>query len=176
MLTKNFYYALSGYIRRVGAKGYTANGFVDADGTALGSVDCGTTTKPASVLGAMSVANTNYYKTGEGVVFGTGTTPPTVHDYEMDSPITGSDVISVTTPGESGVYVTIDDVCMRVSTTYDVTNLTEQELAISEIGLFGLYRTSDPLLYDHTVLDEPIIVPAGQTMPITYEIKFPYGV
>lgn len=175
MLTKNFYYALSGYVRRIGAKSYTTSGFVDADGVSLGEVDCGSTAKPASVLGPLCMVNTDYYKTGEGVVFGTGTTPPTVNDYEMESPITGSTVISATAPGEAGVYVTIDETCMRISATYDVTNLTDQELALSEVGLFGCYRTSDPLLYDRTVLAEPIVIPAGQTVPVNYAIKFPYG-
>lgn len=176
MLTKNFFRILDGYIRRTGAKSYTVAGLVNYNGSISSDLSVGASTKPQEILGALGTPRADtYYGTAGGVYFGTGTTPAKPDDFRMESPITDSSVLHVDAPGETGVYRSFDGDCYRISASYDVTNTTDHDLAISELGLFGAYSSTQAYLYDHTVLDEPIIIPAGATMPINYAFEFLYG-
>ena len=65
---------------------------------------------------------------------------------------------------------------VRISATHQVTNNTDADIAVSEIGCFGnLSASGKPFLLDHTVLETPVVVPAGKTVTMEYVIKFPYG-
>ena len=179
MLTKNFYAVLAGLLRRRDALTYSVS-IVNCTGTTQTTDSFFTQTVPYSLLGA--ITNGKSWKDGSkhgnwyGTFFGTGRTPATVDDYVLESPITSTE-ITHSSPGTTGLHVSLNADHMLLSATHKVTNNTAQDLEIYEIGLYGcLTSGSDlPFLLDHTVLDEPIIVPAGQTVPIDYEIKFPYG-
>jgi hypothetical protein len=65
--------------------------------------------------------------------------------------------------------------CVRISVPHSVTNLTSQDITISEIGCLGQIESGNSFLLDHTVLETPVVVPAGKTIALEYAIKFPFG-
>lgn len=100
---------------------------------------------------------------------GTGTTAATEDDYKLEAPVTG---------------VTCDSAITAISgndskKTYTATfsNTTDADVVVTEIGFltnFYYYSTSinDNFLLDRIVLDTPIIIPAGESKAITYELGF----
>ena len=64
----------------------------------------------------------------------------------------------------------------RFSAVHQVTNNTDEEIAISEIGCFGsITNGGKVLMLDRTVLKTPVVIPPRETVPLEYVIKFPYG-
>lgn len=116
------------------------------------------------------------------VLFGTGTTAPTMDDYKMESPIssgmTASFLASATTIA--------DGVCTR-KYIYTLTNGTTNDITISEIGAFAYayyaktaeygdtnYTSAGAFMLDHTLLDEPVTIPADGVGQVTYTITMDY--
>lgn len=112
-----------------------------------------------------------------GIMLGTGTTPPTENDYNLENPIlsgisfvAGSVVIA---PAGDGSYVMYVD--------HVLTNKTEEDITINEVGLFGevCSRWSSntnwgirAVLLERTVLGEPFVIPAGKLRLFTYKLTF----
>lgn len=109
-----------------------------------------------------------------GVYFGTGSTPPSRSDIELEAPITSG--LSFTGSGNVLFYDEGDGV-YSASTTFTIKNTTSAEIVIREIGCFATgsgLTESGSLLYmmERTVLDNPITIPSGITKLITYKITF----
>ena len=114
------------------------------------------------------------YAVSTGVYFGKGTTPATKDDYKLESPITSG--LTITNPsyfvevhGGDGKYIWVSD--------FVVQNTSGAEVNISEIGLhLPFYYSGNSTYYltlaERTVLDEPIVIPAGATRVIEYKITF----
>lgn len=123
------------------------------------------------IIKAMLAPYTGIETLACGVLFGNGTTPPRVTDYTMESVIPSVGV-SITKP--SGVSINDTDEFWEVSATYGIYTKTT-DVTISEIGLFvncGVNgSTSDKVLIDRTVLETPIVIPAGQSKQVTYSIR-----
>ena len=161
MLTKNFY----SYIRATLQKQYAT--FTKPDGTTESS-DATANYPPFKVMNSWRSSNGT-----TGVSFGTGTTPPTVSDYEIES-ILDSSKISVAAPG--AVSFSRTDTYDEYSVTFGITNKTAAAITISEVGLTAMPVSGTYALVDRTVLDAPVTIPAGQSKQITYTIRFNYGV
>ena len=167
MLTKNFY----SYMRATLQK--TSVEFTKTDGN----------TSTANINGDSPPFNVMVYWSKAlnkiGVSFGTGTTPSTVSDYFLES-ILGDTQISVTVP--SAVTFSRVDTFDEYSVSFGVTNITDEAITISEVGLianplYGGSPTSSSNVYtlvDRTVLDAPVTIPAGQSKQIAYTIRFNY--
>lgn len=126
-----------------------------------------------------SVNNTN----SAGVAFGSGTTPATNTDYNMESiiPSTGISVVATTAAQayDSETQNTFGYV------NYTITNNSENDLTISEIGLFATLRATGTsgtyvnnnvnysVMLEHTILDNPVTIPAGEAGIIQYRFEFP---
>lgn len=108
-----------------------------------------------------------------GVIFGTGTTPPTIDDYYLS----GNLITSFT--ALTSVNVLIDDDGCTFTTTYTLTNTSENDFTVGEIGIMcnpastGSAAASKAL-YERTVLDTPITIPAGGIGVVTYTIRMNY--
>lgn len=109
-----------------------------------------------------------------GVIFGTGTTPATIDDYQM----AGEHYIDYAV---SYYYEAIyDESGVTNKCTYTLTNTLETSVTIGEIGLSipvsrgssSYYYTG--LLVERTVLDNPITIEPGGVGQVTYEIKMNY--
>lgn len=110
-----------------------------------------------------------------GVLFGTDPTPATLNDYKMGARITSG--ISVANPSKFIRTEDTDKGTVTYSATYSVTNTSEAEINIYEIGVFcpatnGSNSTTFGLMMEHTVLTEPIKITPGEIKAITYKLTF----
>lgn len=116
-----------------------------------------------------------------GIYFGSGSTPAAKTDYCLESPITSGLTISATYL----VYQNDGDGKYTVSMDYVVRNASGSEISISEIGAvsfmpssynsnntYNVNVVSYPFLWERTVLDEPITIPAGESKLVTYKLTF----
>lgn len=102
--------------------------------------------------------------------YGSGTTEPTADDYTLESPIS-------TLTGSSA---TCGKTASGKQYTQVVTNETNEDVTITELGLFVLVHIayneasamkSSIMLY-HEVLDTPVTLAPGQTATFTVELTF----
>lgn len=102
--------------------------------------------------------------------YGSGTTEPTADDYTLESPIS-------TLTGSSA---TCGKTASGKQYTQVVTNETNEDITITELGLFVLVNVayseasamkSSVMLY-HEVFDIPITIEPGQTATFTVELTF----
>ena len=103
-----------------------------------------------------------------GVMFGTNSTPPTFEDYTINN--TG-----VTVTGSIAKTVNINDngsVTAILNCT--LTNTGETEITISEVGLKVSLTNTGSVLFERTVLDTPVTIPAGGVGQVVYTITFNY--
>lgn len=120
-----------------------------------------------------ATTNVSNYTKFPGVRFGTGSKPATREDYALEKMLTSG--ITITNHRGSPGLIAKDGVYSYVS-TFSVTNTTWAELNIWEIGYYGHicnidYRHSD-ILFERTVLPEPIKIPPGETRAVEYRIVF----
>lgn len=114
-----------------------------------------------------------------GIYFGSGSTPATKSDYSLESPITSGLTITAsalqnTTDG-NGKYI--------YSTDFIVKNTTESEINIYEMGAVSQLPSKAitnvssaalcyPILFERTVLTEPITIAPGESKLVTYKLTF----
>ena len=161
MLTKNFYALMR-----------TASGKISSE-VITSSNTTATIVFDSSWYGIFSgMCAYNYAGGSQYVLFGNGTTPATVNDYKLESPITSN--ITVANPSSTTTEQTDNYILWTV--TFGVK--ASVETTISEIGLFSKAHMAGgaaETLVDRTVLETPITIPAGQSKQITYTIRFNYG-
>lgn len=99
---------------------------------------------------------------------GTGTVSPT--DYALFNDV--SDSIS-----QQSLIVTANGTSDGCEFIYQYlgTNLTENDITVTEVGLAKTYRsaqyTESTILFAKVILDEPITVPAGRSVSLTFMFK-----
>lgn len=126
---------------------------------------------------SMYVVRQNYTTSSNGgtggVIFGTGSTPPSIDDYCLSGEIvTGFNwTVSVNkTESDSGV---------SVKAIYTITNGNSESITIREVALMsslnGNYIGEAYCgLIERTVLDTPVTIPAGGIGQVEYTITFKY--
>lgn len=127
--------------------------------------------KPLSAFMSGKCQNVTTY----GVFFGTDSTPATESDYTLGAPITSG--LSITSPSNYALSENADTGEVTYSAIFTVTNNSGADINIYEIGWVcthtqGSNSQTFCSLLDRTVLNEPIILPAGATKFITYEVTF----
>ena len=103
-----------------------------------------------------------------GVMFGTNSTPPTFEDYTINNS-------GITVTGALDKTVNINDnggITAVLNCT--LTNTGEAEITISEVGLKASFTNTGSVLFDRTVLDTPVTIPAGGVGQVEYTITFNY--
>ena len=108
-----------------------------------------------------------------GVYFGTGSTPASLADYTLESPITKGLAFAGGLEGDSAYK----DGKAEVTARYIVTNTSDAEINIWEIGCFVPVQMSTNSSYqvvmmERTVLTEPITIPPGESKMVTYKVAF----
>lgn len=172
MLTKNFYNFVMAYVSRC----TIADGYRDISGDVKKAAPSSATQYMfdyMKVLTLTTSTNTGSSSTkGNGVRIGTGVTPATKDDYQLENQITSG--ISIVNP--SGITAKMEDGYVEVSATYTVTNTGTTAIAVSEIGLFGDAMSGNYtlIMYDRTVLESPIVLNPNQPKTLTYTIRFNY--
>lgn len=108
-----------------------------------------------------------------GIYFGSGSSPATKEDYKLEAPIASG--LGISNPSyftwvtpTSGVYI--------ATAAYAVTNTTDKDITIQEIGNFTNVANSQSRTYlvlmERTVLDEPIVIAPGESKLVTYKVTF----
>lgn len=143
----------------------------------VGSAGLGKWIKTArcqEISATITLANTSSdVTTGAGVFFGDSPAPATKEDYTLGNVITSG--LTITNPSNvtrkdegGGKYTFLADFIVR--------NTTAADINIYEIGLFNAPKTNTAVaalfLMEHTVLTEPIVIPAGESKLVTYAIRF----
>lgn len=117
-----------------------------------------------------------------GVAFGSGTTPATENDYTLEHQVTG---FTASTPSIETVYDT-ENWKIKARMDYSIANDTGADITISEIGLFDRSYSSNvrgdtvstsaantiAVLFDRTVLAQPITIPDGGAATVRYEFVY----
>ena len=116
---------------------------------------------------------------GCGVYFGTGTTEPTENDYNIETPLTNYNIIQVNTlPILTNIYTDAND-CLCVDLIYSIKNESNESVTITEVGMFSHTQQSGThraIMIDHTLLDEPLTMAAGEIKQFKYTIKMDWDI
>lgn len=163
MVTRNWYNGLKSQTMGV----VIPNGYTQVGGTKQPTSSESNQNAAYNIIWAFRQRNFTLKISGgfsPGIIVGSGTTPPTIDDYKLESMITAGLSASVVAQGT--------DSYIRILT---ITNTSDHDITISEIGTLGVgyynQSTSFPMLVDRTVLDTPVTIPAGGIGKIEYEIK-----
>lgn len=116
----------------------------------------------------MTAFKTSY--SGVGIVLGDGTTPPTIDDYKLS----GTVITGVT--GLMDIAKSCDDEGATVTFNITVINNNSEEITVGEVGACSLVGGTNAytVMYDRTVLDAPVTIPAGGVGQVTYTIRMNY--
>ena len=110
------------------------------------------------------IVNSSYAAGSYGLVFGDGTTPPQLTDYNLEN------VVETFTTSNTNISMTNNKLILGqvVTATSDMT--------ISEVGVFlysqNNYNKTKRCILTRTVLSEPVVLTAGQSKTFTAEIDF----
>lgn len=178
MITNNLYKILFGYVYNsstnsgsnnyVGPSSYPE--LVNIEGETKARANFGADYQLFDFVNTLSFASNGSINKNNTVYItvGTGTTEATRSDYNLEIP--NEDItISAATQGVKSDY-------SGKVYIFSLYNPTSNDITVTEIGLIGIVtkwsNTIVRILLDRTVLDTPIIIPAGESKPITYEIGF----
>ena len=140
-------------------------------------------TTPYVAIGSTSFVAGNISTESVGVVVGTGDTPATETDYNLANKITSG--LTGTVSQDYG-YDAVNNVNYTYMTV-TLTNTTDTDIIVKEIGMYVVYGTATTLggdvstgggrrkcaLTDRTVLETPVTVPANGSAVIRYQFDFP---
>lgn len=134
----------------------------------------GTEVKPASIGLQLSANSFKYIANGDSpltssgnVIFGTGTKEPDINDYALSG-----DIIKNLTAGITQA-VNFDATYHEIVTTYILTNGNGEAVTIGEVGVKN-YASKNGYLFERTVLDTPVTIPAGGIGQVTYTVRMNY--
>jgi len=144
----------------------------------------GFSTPPVKLNDPKQATTTNY---NGAIILGSSPTPssPTINDYDITDNITsGLNPTSVTVQSQNFVNGKI-----KLDLKFGLTNTSGSDITVSQLyyvlniprDAFYIHNTTDTpsgtgvrFLIDHTVLDSPITIPAGESATINYYIYWPY--
>lgn len=104
-----------------------------------------------------------------GIHLGTGTTPPTMDDYNLSGErISASNITAIATAKTNA-----EDTGCSNEISITITNNSSEDITIGEIG-YVVYNNSNYYLVERTVLDEPVTIPVDGIGKVTYTISLEY--
>lgn len=173
MITKNFKALLQAILQSSGSTG--SLGYIPAKSTGGGSCYIG---------GMMSRfpynVNTNAYFSyppNAGIYFGSGNTPATENDYDLETLITSG--LSASTPTVTRSADSDGNPFIQFMIT--ITNSSASPITIREVGYYqmisatnsygGMANSQWTFMLDRTVLDTPLTIPAGESGVLKYVLK-----
>lgn len=171
MLTRNYYKALAARISVNGSL-FKVKSWLNVDlnlGSNLG-VFFGEDSSSSAVpnMRLLQTKTTTY----GGVILGTGDTPPTLDDYRLSGTVISTFAYNSSFTSET------DGDGVTMQTVFTITNTGTEAFTIKEIGLIASTGTNASeqykMLYDRTVLDNPVTIPAGGVGQVTYTIRMDF--
>lgn len=111
-----------------------------------------------------SISSGQQHPFRRGIVFGSGTTPPQKTDYKLNNHITtGLTYSNNNTSTNNNV----------VSWVQTVQNTSDEQITITEVGLFSSYGNLKPItLLTRTVLDNPVVLQPNEVKTFTITIDY----
>jgi len=114
--------------------------------------------------------------TRNGIIFGSGTTPPSIDDYDLEAPIPHGTEAGELYYNASGLVYDIKSDRGVIHAYRTASNQSGEDVTVSEIGLAFIWRRSDgnyyPVLVLRDVLDEALVVPHTYTIEGRYIFEF----
>lgn len=168
MFLKNFYKYLAYGIAQESTILTTVNGTEDLRLPSLQYLQL--YSSGASYLNMRLVCNTNVASTAcNGVIFGNGSTPPTIEDFALS----GKQITSFTYSLASLSTNVLGDGAVERTGIYTITNTGTEDFTISEIGLVTCpaNNTKKTVLFERTLLETPVTIQAGGVGQVTYTIR-----
>lgn len=114
-----------------------------------------------------------------GVIFGDGTTPPSVDDYWLS----GTAITTIATTASGSVTLNGDGTITKTAIHTISNTSTTDDVTISEVGYvdYIAYLTNyngpnSYFLLDRTLLEEPVTIPPGGVGQVTYNVTFDIGI
>ena len=123
--------------------------------------------------GLMGGAKPGYTYGGDGqafVVLGTGNEPPALSDYKLSGDIVTGFGSTVSFSGENAG----DETYSQGTAVMTITNNNETDITIGEVGIVYQIGSRSSVLFERTVLESPITIPAGGVGQVTYTIRMNY--
>lgn len=123
----------------------------------------------------------------KGIAFGSGTTPATEDDYTIENLIrSGISVTYAPSDGFGSYFYDSEANSEDVYITFTITNTGSSSISISEICRFATFSLGSDygaavgtgasyrsaFLIDRTVLDTPVVIEAGSSGVIRYQMAF----
>lgn len=109
------------------------------------------------------------------IFVGTGTTPASIDDYNLENRITSGVTVTVASRTQTNIQRAYDSNEPLLFVNALVSNDTEEDITINEIGIVGCssttYADSVTFLYTRTVLLQSLTIPAGKTYQIRVDIN-----
>lgn len=168
MLTKNYYNVFA----------VLSTGITMSNGGVLPSGSKQTIYHHNSTLTALNfyagTSNVLTAVTGIGIVFGDGTTEPTIDDHKLS----GNIITNISKIGDSYSYKVTSDgyVCTK---TVIIKNTGTESITVGEVGWISLVNSGNSTafyaLLDRTLLDSPVVIPAGKSAQIDYSVCLNFG-
>lgn len=164
MFTKN-YYNLLALSRMVNLGTVLPLNFTALDGNVFNGFNQEKTGEALAWYETSSVITT----TDQGLIFGNGTTPPTLED----STLSGETITTLSQVSVSST-VTATQNGYQCKVTVIMTNTGSEEVTISEVCRTGLVPFSTATssrrrcVLERVVLDEPVVIPAGGNGTVEY--------
>ena len=175
MITKNYYRVLAYLFTRkdneIRIKNYLGNDKTIPNSSTIFSLAWGLDKNDAFT------ASMRYLRSSlgdsSGVILGDGDTPPTPDDYRL-----AGEIITDFTYSGSLTHV-VSDTAITAKAIYTITNTSDTEITIKEVGLMGANFASQltgaqRFLLERTVLDTPVTIPAGGVGQVEYTVTFNY--
>lgn len=111
-----------------------------------------------------STDHPTFYPNYRGIVFGSGTTPPQITDYQIENHIADGLTYSNNSTSKA------NNVVNWVQT---VQNTSSEPITISEVGLFSACNTTYLcVLLTRTVLDNPVVLQPNEVKTFTITIDY----
>ena len=108
------------------------------------------------------------YTSWGGVAFGDGSTPVSFDDYTL------AGQVHTAYDATASISKSVDDDGATITALYTITNNSDVDMVIAELGLFHGYNNVIQFMVERTVLDSPVTIPAGGVGQITYTIRMNY--
>lgn len=171
MFTRNWYNHIANVISYNTLLNYKTVTGVEYKATSGPQMEIGSTS--TNTIGPHMGNPQNSFNGSGGVVFGTGTTAPTVEDYKLSGDLITnlSALANVTVEG--------DDNGVTITAIYTITNTGADSFTIGEVGIvtnlhynyFSSNSDSFKGLIERTVLDSPVTIEADGVGQVTYTIR-----
>lgn len=169
MFTKNWYKLFATYATyaKGGLKGVASDGSEYKLEYSTANNNLGS----AMLYPLLSTVNFRSLISNYGTYFGTGNTAPALDDYNLSgSRLTDSSNIA----SSVSISSSADDDGITMTAVYTLTNNGTNDVTVGEIALFAFNASYQYYLVERTVLDTPVIIPAGGVGQVTYTIRMNY--